>query len=98
MEKVGIIVGSTAAVRITAADIAVTNYITIPRAGGKRSVSPQNLHRRKQRKCKSVKKKCKNWRLTFYSYLAIQFFSANFFPDIDLSEKHATISTSGWKI
>jgi hypothetical protein len=34
MEKVGIIVGSTAAVRITAADIAVTNYITIPRAGG----------------------------------------------------------------
>ena len=44
--------------------------------------------------------------VTFYSYLAlyklrnlgIQFFSANFRPDIDLYEKYATISTSEGKI
>jgi hypothetical protein len=34
MEKVGMIVEITAAARIIAADIAVTNYSIIPRAGG----------------------------------------------------------------
>jgi len=43
----GIIIAEiTAAARTTAADIAVTNYSIIQRAGEKLSAGPQNLHRK----------------------------------------------------